>query len=105
MKRILLAWAAAICAVTPAGAQGWAKARLESSPRHQEWVEVKHDGRTVQCFVVYPEVKDKAPVILVTARSEPRILAQAAASGAVCLLKKPFSANSLLACLRKAQVA
>ncbi len=46
-----------------------------------------------------------APVILITARSEPRIHAQARASGAVCLLKKPFNADTLLACLKKAQIA
>jgi FixJ family two-component response regulator len=44
------------------------------------------------------------PVIMITARSEPRLLAQARASGAVCLLKKPFDAATLLACLRKAEV-
>jgi hypothetical protein len=31
--------------------------------------------------------------------------AQALASGAVCLLKKPFDASALLACLQQAQVA
>lgn len=46
-------------------AQDWAKARLDKSPRHHEWVKVKHDNREVQCFVVYPEVKDKATVVLV----------------------------------------
>ena len=46
-----------------------------------------------------------APVILITARSEPHIHAQARASGAVCLLKKPFDADTLLACLKKARVA
>jgi FixJ family two-component response regulator len=45
------------------------------------------------------------PVIMVTAHSEVRLHAQALASGAVCLLKKPFDANTLLACLRMAQVA
>jgi FixJ family two-component response regulator len=45
------------------------------------------------------------PVILITARSEPHILAQADASGAVCLLRKPFDAAMLLASLKKAQVA
>lgn len=44
--------------------QDWAKKRLEDSPRHQEWVELKHGSRTVKCFVVYPEVKDKAPVVV-----------------------------------------
>jgi FixJ family two-component response regulator len=45
------------------------------------------------------------PVIMVTARSDPRLLDQARASGAVCLLKKPFDATALMACLRKAEVA
>ncbi len=35
------------------------------SPRHSEWVTVKHDGRNVQTLVVYPESKDKRPVVLV----------------------------------------
>src|SRR6185436_6798122 len=36
-----------------------------SSPRHQEWAEVKHDGRTVRCFVVYPETAQPAPAVVV----------------------------------------
>jgi FixJ family two-component response regulator len=46
-----------------------------------------------------------APVILITARSEPHIHAEALASGAVCLLRKPFGAADLLACLKKAHIA
>ena len=46
-------------------AQDWAKATLAKSPRHGEWVTVKHDGRSVETFVVYPEVKDKRPVVLI----------------------------------------
>ena len=45
-------------------AQDWAKARLEASPRHREYVALKHGNRTVQAFVVYPEVKGKAPVVI-----------------------------------------
>jgi len=48
-----------------ASAQDWALQRLEKSPRHREWVGVKHDGRTVETLVVYPEAKDKRPVVLV----------------------------------------
>jgi carboxymethylenebutenolidase len=48
-----------------ARAQDWAKEKLNKSPRHSEWVDLKHDGRTVKTFVVYPEVKTKAPVVLV----------------------------------------
>jgi len=43
----------------------WPKAKLDKSPRHQEWVSIKYGSRTVQAFVVYPEVKEKAPVVLV----------------------------------------
>ncbi|HMP01203.1 MAG TPA: dienelactone hydrolase family protein [Gemmatales bacterium] len=45
--------------------QDWAKARLENSPRHCEWVKVQHGNRTVQAFIVYPEVKDKATAVVV----------------------------------------
>jgi carboxymethylenebutenolidase len=45
-------------------AQDWAKARLDASPRHHEYVPLKHGDRTVQAFVVYPEVKTKAPVVI-----------------------------------------
>jgi carboxymethylenebutenolidase len=45
-------------------AQDWARARLEKSPRHRERVVVKHDGREVATLVVYPETKDKKPVVL-----------------------------------------
>jgi len=48
-----------------ASAQDWAKAKLEKSPRHREWVTVKHDGRPVETFVVYPESKNKTAVVLV----------------------------------------
>ena len=46
-------------------AQDWAKARLEASPRHREYVALKHGNRTLQAFVVYPEVKDKATAVVV----------------------------------------
>ncbi len=39
--------------------------KLTESPRHQEWVEITYDDRTVHSFVVYPEVPDKAKVIIV----------------------------------------
>lgn len=46
-------------------AQDWARERLDKSSRHQEWVYLKHSGPTVDAFVVYPEVSQKTPVILV----------------------------------------
>ncbi|MGA3136883.1 MAG: dienelactone hydrolase family protein [Terracidiphilus sp.] len=51
-------------AVASLHAQDWAKARLEASPRHREYVSLKHGSHTVQAFVVYPEVKTKAPVVI-----------------------------------------
>ena len=41
------------------------KDRLNSSPRHGEWVDIKSGERTIKAFVVYPERKDKAPAVLV----------------------------------------
>ena len=65
-KRIILALAGillATCSIC-SQAQDWAKARLDASPRHHEYVSLKHDSRTVQAFVAYPEIKDKAPVVV-----------------------------------------
>lgn len=38
---------------------------LEQSRRHQEWVELESNGRTLYNFVAYPEVPDKAKVFIV----------------------------------------
>lgn len=46
-------------------AQDWAKPRLNNSPRHGEWVDIKSGERTIKAFVVYPQRKEKAPVVLV----------------------------------------
>ncbi len=68
MNRILLTLliglgAQALC-VQAIQAQDWAKARLDKSPRRHERVMVKQDGGEVATFVVYPETKDKKPVVL-----------------------------------------
>ncbi len=65
MKRIALISLFILCAAPLASAQEWAKATLEKSPRHREWVTVKHDNRPVETFVVYPESKSKTPVVLI----------------------------------------
>jgi len=52
-----------LCAT--AAPQDVAPERLESSPRHHEWVELERGERKLACFVAFPEVKDKAPVVLV----------------------------------------
>src|SRR5437588_13059506 len=48
-----------------ARAQDWAKERLNKSPRHGEWVNLKSGERSIKAFVVYPERKEKTPVVLV----------------------------------------
>ncbi len=63
---IALAAALTLAALAaPLAAQEQVLKRLESSPRHQEWAAVKSGERTVHAFVVYPQRKDKAPVVLV----------------------------------------
>jgi carboxymethylenebutenolidase len=51
-------------ATVSAYAQDWAKARLDASPRHHEYVTLNHGSRKLQAFVVYPEVKGKVPVVI-----------------------------------------
>src|SRR5947207_6779995 len=66
MNRLSMLIVAAIAAAAATGsAQDWAKPRLEKSPRHLEWVKVKHDAREVKSFIAFPEVKDKATAVVV----------------------------------------
>lgn len=58
---VTLLW---LCSVS-AFAQDWAKQKVDKSPRHQEWVDVKSGNRTVHSFIVYPEVKNKATAVIV----------------------------------------
>jgi carboxymethylenebutenolidase len=62
MTRIVLLAALGVSTIC---AQPWARETVDKSPRHREWVTIKHDGRSVETFVAYPEVKNKAPVIVV----------------------------------------
>lgn len=68
MRRELLA-AAILCAVTFGSnavfGQDWAKANLAKSPRHGEYVTIDEPGgRKLQAWVVFPEIKEKAPVVV-----------------------------------------
>src|SRR5216117_22173 len=67
MKRAILATAFILVAQSlPAQEyKDFGKDRLNNSPRHGEWVDIKSGDRTIKAFVVYPERKDKAPVVLV----------------------------------------
>src|ERR1051326_3808570 len=55
----------ALALAATAAAQDWAKQTLAKSPRHGEWVQLKNGDRSVSAFVVYPEVKGKAPAVVV----------------------------------------
>ncbi len=63
--RTLTAWFLVLACASPVLSQDWAREKLEKSPRHGEWVTVKHDQRAVETFVVYPEARDKTPAVLV----------------------------------------
>ncbi len=64
MKRAVLS-ALFVAIPSLAQAQDWAKTQLEKSPRHHEYVKVKSGDREVNCFVAYPESKEKATAVLV----------------------------------------
>jgi carboxymethylenebutenolidase len=65
MKRLPLLLVLVFFAAPFASAQDWAAAKLEKSPRHREWVTIKHNGRSVETFIAYPESKGKTPVVLI----------------------------------------
>ena len=67
MKRVFVALAL-ICLARSLPAEeikDFGRDRLNSSPRHGEWVDIKSGDRTIKAFVVYPESKNKTPVVLV----------------------------------------
>ncbi len=65
MNRLMMMVAVCCGLCVPVVAQEWAKARLEKSPRHMEWVKVKQGAREINCFVAFPEVKTKATAVVV----------------------------------------
>ena len=65
MIRIILTTAFMLCVSGLAQAQDWAKAKLEKSSRHGEWVTIKQGERKVKAFIVFPEVKEKATAVIV----------------------------------------
>jgi carboxymethylenebutenolidase len=64
MYRLVCSSLIVALAAAAAPAQDPAKERLEKSPRHGEWVKVRHGDRDVKAYVVYPEVKDKATAVV-----------------------------------------
>ncbi len=49
--------------IPPGEAQ--ARERLNASPRHGEWVTIKDGNDSMKAWLVFPETKDKAPVVVV----------------------------------------
>src|ERR1700693_1266614 len=65
MRRALVVAAVVGLSASNAFAQDWAQAKLDKSPRHREFVDIKAGNRTLHAFVVYPEVSHKATTVLV----------------------------------------
>ena len=64
-KNVILLISFALVVTVPLIALGSAIDVLEKSPRHHEWVSVKHGDREVQSFVAYPEVSEKALAVII----------------------------------------
>jgi carboxymethylenebutenolidase len=66
MKQTIIAIALLVAVIATAEViKDFGRDRLNNSPRHAEWVDIKSAERTIKAFVVYPERKDKAPAVLV----------------------------------------
>src|SRR5881227_310145 len=68
MKRILLV-ALVSASIAPLliaeEIKDFGRDRLNNSPRHADWVDIKSGDRTIKAFVVYPESKNKTAAVLV----------------------------------------
>jgi FixJ family two-component response regulator len=62
--------------------------------------DIQMPGMSGLDLVRLPTIRDsKVPIIVVTARQEPELETRARLNGAVCLLRKPFESNALIASL------
>lgn len=50
---------------TTPGTNTNANARLETTPRHDEWITIDSAGRKLQAYIVYPQVSKKAGSVIV----------------------------------------
>src|SRR5688572_10647086 len=62
LSSVALVWSA--CAID-GFPQDPANERLDTSPRHHEWVDVSAPDRSIRCFIVYPEVEEEVTAVLV----------------------------------------
>jgi FixJ family two-component response regulator len=56
----------------------------------------------IEMMLKLGEMGYSVPAIMITARAEPSTEARAVAAGALCILRKPFEAEALLECVRRA---
>ena len=64
MKKSLFTILFLIAFVSTSFGQDWAIKQLESSPRHQEDIIIKNGDKDLSCFLVYPEISEKATVVI-----------------------------------------
>jgi carboxymethylenebutenolidase len=65
MRRPLFLFLLLAIPFTTACSQKAVDERMETSPRHQEWVTIEYDDRAVEAFLVYPEVSEAVPAVIV----------------------------------------
>jgi carboxymethylenebutenolidase len=64
MKLGSKAWIVLPLALAAACQHSQPASRLDSTPRHDEWVEVRQGGRTIHTYVVYPQTSRKAMAVV-----------------------------------------
>lgn len=65
MKKTLLLLVGIVFTITVTRAQSYSKERLENSPRHHEWVEIKVNDKALYAFVVYPEKSTATQAVII----------------------------------------
>ncbi len=65
MQKMLMLLLTIVSIINISEAQNYAIERLENSPRHHEWVEIKLNGKVLHAFVVYPEKATATQAVIV----------------------------------------
>jgi carboxymethylenebutenolidase len=65
MEKILACLTLALITTLTAPAQEWAKARLDNTPRHIEWITIKQGNRDLNCSIAFPQEKEKVTAVIV----------------------------------------
>lgn len=65
MKKYIVTLVVTLVCIGYTAAQQTYTEKLAESPRHHEWVTLDNEGRELYAFVAYPEVADKAKVVIV----------------------------------------